>query len=91
MCAASPRKALPQLAAELGLELPPAQAGPPCCGWRPSADAVCRRAEFVGSLEQLGAARLRAVQKAAERRLCARLPAAEHALGLLIVIAWNSR
>ena len=29
LCAASARKALPRLAAELGLQLPPAQAGPP--------------------------------------------------------------
>ena len=29
LCAASARKALPQLAAQLGLALPPAQPGPP--------------------------------------------------------------
>ena len=55
-CTASARKALPALAAQLGLELPLAQPGPPACQRRSSpAPAAC----FSGSLEELGAGRLR--------------------------------
>ena len=70
-CTASARKALPELAAQLGLPLPAAQPGPPAgqrCS-RPPAPTAC----FSGSLEELGAVRVRLAQSAADRRLCADL------------------
>ena len=70
LCTASARKALPALAAQLGLPLPAAQPGPP-------ASAAC----FTGSLEQLGAVRVRPAHSEAERRLCADLLAQHHPLG----------
>ncbi len=67
LCAASAPKALPQLAAELGLELPPARVGPPRCRRRLRAGKAWPGAEFVRSLEQLGEVRLRLAVTAAKR------------------------
>ena len=78
-CTASARKALPELAAQLGLPLPAAQPGPPAgqrCS-RPPAPTAC----FSGSLEELGAVRVRLAQSAADRRLCVDLLAQHHPLG----------
>ena len=79
LCAASARKALPQLAAELGLVLPPAQAGPPRSGRR--AGPGVGLAAFVGSLEQLGAVRLCLAATEAQRQLCGELLEAGHPRG----------
>ena len=82
LCAASARKALPRLAAELGLELPPAQPGPPRSGgrWRQGVSALAGTA-FRGELEELGEIRLRVAASGAERQLCAGLLEAAHPLG----------
>ena len=79
LCAASARKALPQLAAQLGLALPPAQAGVPACRRRraPGPSPV----EFAGSLRQLGPVRLERARTPAQRRLCADLLRAGHPRG----------
>ena len=79
LCAASARKALPRLAEQLGLALPPAQAGVPACRRRgvqgPSP------VQFAGSLRQLGEVRLERAQTPSQRRLCADLLRAGHPLG----------
>ena len=80
-CTASARKALPELASQLGLELPPAQPGPPSCQRRSSPGPAAASACFSGSLEELGAVRLRVAHTEAERRLCAELLAQHHPLG----------
>ena len=82
LCAASARKALPQLAEQLGLALPLAQPGPPRggCGRVAGASAL-ELTEFCGSLEELGAVRLRVAETEAERQRCARLLEAGHPLG----------
>ena len=78
LCAASARKALPRLAEQLGLGLPPAQSGVPC---RSRRTAVTAPVEFAGSLRQLGPVRLELAERPAQRRLCADLLRAGHALG----------
>ena len=82
LCAASARKALPQLASQLCLALPPAQPGPPRGRWGQHAGAA-RRAltEFGGSLEELGEVGLRVAETETERKLCAGLLAAGHPRG----------
>ena len=82
LCAASARKALPQLAAQLGLALPPAQPGPPRggCG-RGAGEVRLGLTEFGGSLEELGEVRLGVAETAAARKLCAGLLEAGHPLG----------
>ena len=82
LCAASARKALPQLASQLCLALPPAQPGPPRGCWGQRAGAA-RRAltEFGGSLEELGEVGLRVAETETERKLCAGLLAAGHPRG----------
>ena len=82
LCAASARKALPRLASELRLSLPPAQSGPPRRGCGPSAVAEpLSLTAFCGSLASLGAVGVRVAETAAERQLCGRLLAACHPLG----------
>ena len=81
-CEASARKALPRLAKELQLELPPAQPGPPTCRGRAQpASGDCPAVQFAGSLEELGEVRLRLAQTPAERRQCAELLERHHPLG----------
>ena len=82
LCAASARKALPQLASQLCLALPPAQPGPPRGCWGQRAGAA-RRAltEFGGSLEELGEVGVRVAETETERKLCAGLLAAGHPRG----------
>ncbi len=79
LCAASARKALPQLAAQLSLALPPAQAGPP--RGRRQAGPEAELAEFAGSLEQLGTVRLSLVASEVQRQRCGQLLEAAHPLG----------
>ena len=82
LCAASARKALPRLAAALGLSLPPAQPGPPRRGCGPASSASpLPLTAFCGSLESLGAVGVRVADTAAERRMCGRLLEACHPLG----------
>ncbi|MXY70035.1 MAG: IS4 family transposase [Acidobacteriia bacterium] len=79
LCAASARKALPRLAQQLGLALPPIQARVPSC--RQRAAQGPRPVEFAGSLRQLGGVWLERAQTPAQRRLCADLLRAGHPLG----------
>ena len=79
-CASSARKALPGLAAALGLALPPARPGPPR-GRRLPVAARPALTEFSGSLAALGEVRLRAADTASARRLCSGLLEAAHPLG----------
>ena len=81
MCEASARKALPRLAAELGLPLPPARAGPPRCRRRSGTGEALPLPRFTGTLQELGEARLRPALELAARQLCARLLEQEHPLG----------
>ena len=82
LCAASARKALPRLAAELGSELPAAQPGPPRCELRRRAGELPQAgAAFCGQLEELGEVRLRVAESVAERQLCRGLLEAAHPLG----------
>ena len=82
LCTASARKALPELAAGLGLGLPPAQSGPPRRGCDPSAcGSRLPLTEFCGSLSSLGAVDVRVAETAAEGRLCGHLLAACHPRG----------
>ena len=53
LCAAPVRKALPGLASKLGLELPPARAGPPGRRDREPVGEVAALTEFARSLKQL--------------------------------------
>ena len=80
-CASSARKALPRLAAELGLALPPARPGPPRGGGRRRGSALPALTEFTGSLAALGGVRLRAADTASARRACSGLLEASHPLG----------
>ena len=80
-CTASARKALPALATQLDLPLPPAQPGPPACRPRSGADPPVASTSFRGSLEALGEVRVGLVSSAAERRLCAALLDQHHPLG----------
>ena len=66
-CVASAAKALPQLASELGLSLPPAQARPG--QGRPRRQAQAPQTRCRGPLPRLGTVRLRPVRSAAERAL----------------------
>ena len=79
LCAASARKALPRLAEQLGLALPPAQAGVPAYRRREVQEPS--PVQFAGSLGQLGAVRLERAQTPSQRRLCADLLRAGHPLG----------
>ena len=81
LCAASARKALPRLATELGLQLPPAQAGPPRGRSRPAAGGGPQLTAFAGSLKALGAVRLRLARRPTERQRCGRLLESAHPLG----------
>ncbi len=72
-CTASARKALPELAAQLGLPLPAAQPGPPAGGPRFSADPSLPAASFRGSLQELGEVRVGLASSAEQRRQCAAL------------------
>ena len=82
LCAASARKALPHLAGQLRLSLPPAQAGPPRRGCGPRVDGLrLGLTEFCGSLAELGEVRLRVADTASARKRCARLLEAAHPLG----------
>ena len=79
LCAASARKALPRLAEQLGLALPPARAGVPACRRRgPQGPPPV---QFAGSLRQLGEVRLERAETPAQRRRCADLLRAGHPLG----------
>ena len=78
-CAASARKALPQLAAQLGLALPAAGNAVPAC--RPRTPAAVAPVAFEGSLEALGPVRLELARTPRQRRLCADLLRAGHELG----------
>ncbi len=60
LCAASARKALLRLAEQLGLALPPAQAGVPACRRRGAQGPA--PVQFAGSLRQLGEVRLERAQ-----------------------------
>ena len=73
LCAASARKALPGLAAQLRLELPAAL---PAARGRGAAGG-----DGVQRLEELGEVRLRLAETAAERHACARVLEAGHPLG----------
>ena len=79
LCAASARKALPRLAQQLRLALPPIQARVPSCRQRGAQGP--RPVEFAGSLRQLGEVWLERAQTPAQRRLCAELLRAGHPLG----------
>ncbi len=81
LCAASARKALPRLAEQLGLALPPARPGPPRgCG--PSGDvSELARTAFSGSLAELGGVRLVLSDTAPVRKLCGQLLEAAHPRG----------
>ena len=82
LCAASARKALPRLAAALGMALPPAQSVPPRRGCGPAlCEAGLPLTEFCGSLSALGAVGVRVAETAAERQLCGDLLAACHPRG----------
>ena len=81
LCAASARKALPRLASQLCLALPPAQPGPPRGRWGQRAGAARALTEFGGSLEELGEVGLRVAETETERKLCAGLLAAGHPRG----------
>ena len=82
LCAASARKALPHLAGQLRLSLPPAQAGPPRRGCGPRVDGLrLGLTEFCGSLEELGEVRLVVADTASARKRCARLLESAHPLG----------
>ena len=80
-CTASARKALPELAAQLGLPLPAAQPGPPAGGPRSSADPSLPAASFRGSLQELGEVRVGLASSAEQRRQCAALLDQHHPLG----------
>jgi hypothetical protein len=82
LCAASARKALPQLARQLGMALPAAEAGPPRRGCGPRVDGLrLELTEFCGSLEELGEVRLVVADTASARQRCARLLESAHPLG----------
>ena len=81
-CTASARKALPALAAQLGLPLPAARPGPPACRPRPApAPEAGPPTGCNGSLAALGEVRVRLARTPAQRRLCAGLLAQHHPLG----------
>ena len=81
LCAASARKALPALVAELGLQLPAAQPGPPRGRGPAAAGAAEPQTEFEGSLTALGAVRLSLARTPQQRQRCARLLQQDHPLG----------
>ena len=82
LCAASARKALPHLANQLGMALPPAEAGPPRRGCGPRVDGLrLVLTEFCGSLEELGEVRLLVADTVSARQRCARLLELAHPLG----------
>ena len=58
LCAASARKALPRLAGQLGLALPPAQSDPPRSCEPAGAVSGLAQTTFSGSLADLGEVRL---------------------------------
>ena len=80
LCAASARKALPRLAAELGLALPPPVRRPPGRSAPDPADAP--QTVFRGSIRQLGPVCLQRIDSAAERRAWQAMLAACHPLGV---------
>ena len=80
LCSASARKALPGLAAELGLPLPSAQPGPPL-GCVVGVGSEISLTEFAGSLSSLGEVHLRLAETALARQRCCALLAAAHPLG----------
>ncbi|MXY68096.1 MAG: DUF4338 domain-containing protein [Acidobacteriia bacterium] len=77
--AASARKALPRLAKQLGLALPPIQVRGPSCRQRGVQGP--RPVQFAGSLRQLGEVWLERAQTPAQRRLRADLLRSGHPLG----------
>ena len=79
LCAASARKAMPRLAKQLGLALPPIQVRVPSCRQRGVQGPG--PVQFAGSLRQLGEVWLERAQTPAQRRLCADLLRAGHPLG----------
>ena len=79
LCAASARKALPRLAAELGLELPPPLRRPPGRSAADPADAP--QTVFRGSIRQVGPVCLQRIDSAAQRRTWEAMLAACHPLG----------
>ncbi len=83
LCAASARKGLPGLAAEIGLPLPPARRPAGGCRprSRPRAPRGCPPVRLQCSLEELGAVSLRPADTAKLRRHDGDLLAAEHPLG----------
>ncbi len=83
LCAASARKGLPGLAAEIGLPLPPARRPAGGCRprSRPRAPRGCPPVRLQCSLEELGAVSLRPADTAKLRRHYGDLLAAEHPLG----------
>ena len=80
LCAASARKALPALVAELGLQLPAAQPGPPRGRGPAAAVAAEPQTQFEGSLTALGAVRLSLARTPQQRQRCARLLQQDHPL-----------
>ena len=81
LCASSARKALPRLAEQLGLSLPPAQSGPPR-GCEPSGDVSgLAQTAFSGSLSELGEVRLVLADTASVRQQCGHLLEAAHPRG----------
>ena len=83
-CAASARAALPALADQLQLTLPPSLPGPePGQSREPSsaARALVGDTRFAGSLDELGPVTLRRARSRSQRRHCSDLLAAAHPLG----------
>ncbi len=79
VCGASARKALPQLAEQLGLELPPSRPQPVR---GPQAGQVeVPRPQFQGSLQALGRVRLVLVSTVPQRRLWRAMLQAQHPQG----------
>ena len=81
LCASSARKALPRLADQLGLALPPAQPGPPRDGGPAGDVSGLSRTAFSGSLSELGEVRLVLADTAPVRRQCGQLLDAAHPRG----------
>ena len=83
-CLASARAALPALAGQLQLSLPPPLPGPSPGQRRepsPAVRAVALGTRFAGSLRQLGEVALRPARSRSQRRRCSDLLAVAHPLG----------
>ena len=89
LCATSPRKALPRLAAQLELEWPPPVRRPP--GRSATAAAGAPQTAFRGSLRQLGSLCLQRIDSAAWRRTWKAMPAAHRPQGVGRVPAFRAK